>query len=337
MSVGQGCKIGDLPYDAVHFCFCYRDPIVIVLRPRMSHKRRSVRKRCAIAAIALLAVPVLSSCCVRLHTAVSMNAEERTLADSEVAAQFSEIRNTGRPPAVLLIHGFGGSPFDLKPVADALAQRGCALRAIVLPGHGSSPRDLRGVKKSAWLKAAQEAYEELKEEYGEVSIIGFSMGGAIALCLAAENPVERLVLVSPYFQVSPRWYCPGRPETWAARLSGIIPFVKKPKIGQINDPKGLESYMAYRHLPTDAVAELAAVGSSARDQAKHVRCDTLWIHSSGDVVADFTVSKEVFESLPAARKRFVEYRRSNHVILYDFDRESTVHEVVSFVTDDADE
>jgi alpha-beta hydrolase superfamily lysophospholipase len=138
-------------------------------------------------------------------------------------------------------------------------------------------------------------------------LLAFLWGGAIAISTAAENDVSKLVLISPYFKVRQRWFYFGKPEDWARRLARIIPYVKKPKVGQINDPDGLEMYIAYRHLPTKSISELSKVGYSAVRKAKDVKCDTLWMHSTSDIVADFQLSKKVFESIPAKKKHFVQY------------------------------
>src|SRR5688572_17767016 len=41
--------------------------------------------------------------------------------------------------ACLLLHGFTGSPWDMRPLGERLSERGYAVRAIRLPGHGSTP------------------------------------------------------------------------------------------------------------------------------------------------------------------------------------------------------
>ncbi|MFC1692155.1 alpha/beta hydrolase, partial [Candidatus Latescibacterota bacterium] len=214
---------------------------------------------------------------------------------------------------------FGGSPVDLKPLTDALEKGDHAFRSIILPGHGTTPKDLKDVTVDEWLKESFSAYKELKKEYNEVSVVGFSMGGAIALFIAAEKDVNKLVLISPYFKVKEKWFYFGKPEKWANRLTKIIPFVKKPKIGQINDPDGLKRYVAYKSLPTKSIGELSKIGSIATDKGKSVTCETLWIHSKGDIVADFQLSKEVYKSIPSKKKYFIEYNKSNHIILYDYD------------------
>lgn len=257
--------------------------------------------------------------------------------NNNIQQKFSEIRNDGDSPAVLLIHGYGGSPFDLKPLSDALKKEGYAFHAILLPGHGSTPKDLKDIQKSDWLDKASSAYESLKQQYEDVSVVGFSMGGAIALLTAAEKDVNKLVLISPYFKVKEQWFYFGKPEIWAQRLTKIVPFVKKPKIGQINDPNGLKRYVAYRILPTKSVGELSKIGLLAIEKGQNVKCETLWMHSKRDIVADFQLSKTVFKTISSEKKYFIEYIKSNHVILYDYDQIDAVDKIMSFIKGDFNE
>src|SRR5271154_6266158 len=44
------------------------------------------------------------------------------------------------PGACLLVHGFTGTPWDVRPLGEALAAGGFRVRGIPLPGHGATPR-----------------------------------------------------------------------------------------------------------------------------------------------------------------------------------------------------
>ena len=263
-----------------------------------------------------------------------MRAEEERPAPPEGSAFQAEIRAEGSragAPAVLLLHGYGGSPHDMRPPADALKQAGIAHHAPALPGHDRTPREMISVTHAQWLRATRAAYDALKKKHDRVSVVGFSMGGSLALCLAAEVEVEKLVVVSPYFRVQPRWYYFGSAEAWAGRMHGWKPYVKKWRIGQINDPAGLARYRAFEVLPVRTTLELAALGALAREKAKAVTADTLWLHSIGDSVAAFDTSRAAFLTLPAARKEFVPYARSNHILLYDYDAPDALRRITHFL------
>ncbi|WP_342768322.1 alpha/beta hydrolase [Falsibacillus pallidus] len=96
----------------------------------------------------------------------------------------------------LLIHGFTGSPFEVQPLADYLAEHTEWKVAVpTLPGHGEE-LELKGILHHEWIECAEEALKDLLDECEEVYLVGFSMGGLIAGYLAARYPVSRLVLLS---------------------------------------------------------------------------------------------------------------------------------------------
>ncbi len=212
-----------------------------------------------------------------------------------------------------------------------MKKEGIPHESIVLPGHCTTPEDLQHVTMQDWLAASFSAYDRFEAHYGRISVVGFSMGGAIALFLASERNVRRLVLISPYFKAKEAWYYFGAPETWARRLSEVIPFIRKFKSGQINDPDGLRRYSAYSRLPTKPIIELSKLGRIAAAKARDVKCETLWIHSRSDIVADFDVSQKTFDSVPIREKQIVEYEKSNHVILYDYDSNDAILRIVRFL------
>ncbi len=102
----------------------------------------------------------------------------------------------GGTVGVLLIHGFGGMPGELRGLGEALAAHGFTVRAPLLPGHGGSPEDLAVTTWRDWLATAARELEALRRECRTVVLDGFSMGGAIALVLAARTPVAGIVAMA---------------------------------------------------------------------------------------------------------------------------------------------
>ena len=106
----------------------------------------------------------------------------------------------GGPLGVLLLHGFGGSPGSLRPVAEWFAARGASVRLPRLPGHGTSFDDLAATRWPAWAEEANTALSALLERCECAAVLGHSMGAALALHLAANrsDDVAALALANPY-------------------------------------------------------------------------------------------------------------------------------------------
>lgn len=106
----------------------------------------------------------------------------------------SESNGPATAPVVLLLHGFMGSRLDWRPVAEILARTHRCI-AVDLPGHGQSG----AVEESLWTpEGCAAALAGLLEAVGGGSVVGYSLGGRLALQLALEYPrfVARAVIVS---------------------------------------------------------------------------------------------------------------------------------------------
>ncbi|MHB8961534.1 MAG: alpha/beta hydrolase [Saccharofermentanales bacterium] len=99
---------------------------------------------------------------------------------------------------ILIIHGFTGSPAGVRPLAEFLNRQGEGYNVccMILPEHGTSMDDLLKSSWKKWYSAAAAEFRRLSGIYQKVSVIGLSMGGNIALCLAASMNVHRIVTIS---------------------------------------------------------------------------------------------------------------------------------------------
>ncbi len=292
---------------------------------------RMTRKRAYMLAGILAILAVIPAAC-NLAIARSMDRRVRAYGPpGTVYPPFAPVASEGRAPAVLFLHGFGGSPRDFAPLTDELRREGIAFEAVLLPGHGVSPRELGNVSAEELMTAAREARDRLILEHGGVIIAGFSMGGALALNLAAEPGVEGVLLYGPYIRVTPHWYYMGRVEGWARYLHHVLPYVPKLCSGNINDPEGRKRYKGFSHLPVKTVTELDRLGRDARAASSRITCPVLWMHSPGDIAADCGAAREVFDLLGSQSKEFVEYPRSNHIVLYDYDASDAIKRSLSFI------
>jgi esterase/lipase len=89
---------------------------------------------------------------------------------------------------VLLVHGFSGTPGELRPLAERLADQGYSVEAPLLAGHGGSQEELATVTWRDWVLSARTALEALRARCHTIAQVGFSMGGAITLYMAAHRP-----------------------------------------------------------------------------------------------------------------------------------------------------
>lgn len=103
--------------------------------------------------------------------------------------------------AILLVHGLGDSPYSFSDLGRTLQQQGFYVQALLLPGHGSKPSDLKLAQYHDWQGIVDHYAKLLKENYDEVWLGGFSTGGNLVTIHSIESGgVDGLILFSPGFQ-----------------------------------------------------------------------------------------------------------------------------------------
>jgi len=78
-------------------------------------------------------------------------------------------------PAALLIHGFPGTPAEIRPLASILNSAGWTTRGLLLPGFGAQIDSLPQRQSHEWIEAAVEALRSLQATRHPVILIGYSM------------------------------------------------------------------------------------------------------------------------------------------------------------------
>jgi carboxylesterase len=107
-----------------------------------------------------------------------------------------EQRGPGRKRALLMLHGFGSSPFVYRKLIPTLTGYD-AIVCPLLPGHGQTLADFSEVKAQEWVLAAKTQCEDLLKEYKEVDVMGLSMGGLLACYLSQQFTLHHVYLLAP--------------------------------------------------------------------------------------------------------------------------------------------
>lgn len=102
----------------------------------------------------------------------------------------------------LLIHGLLDCPFSLRDIGERLQRNGILSRAILLPGHGTSPADLISVSYHNWLQAVHYGVETLRREVEQVFLVGYSTGAALSVYQALQDrQIAGIILLSPAIRI----------------------------------------------------------------------------------------------------------------------------------------
>lgn len=99
----------------------------------------------------------------------------------------------------LLIHGLGGTPVELRFVAQGLTRAGFTVYCPLLEGHGGTEAELNATSWQDWYESVCVAHDELSARCDMVVVGGLSSGALLALHLAAQRSkkVHATLLFSP--------------------------------------------------------------------------------------------------------------------------------------------
>ena len=132
----------------------------------------------------------------------------------------------GGSTGVLLLHSLGGSPLELKFVAQSLARQGHSVYCPVIPGL-TFDTDVSGMSTwRDWYNAVEHAFDDLRKSCDTVIVGGASAGAVLALRLAAfrSDETSGLMLFAPTLAVN-GWAIPRSiklfhlvNDKWTARL-----------------------------------------------------------------------------------------------------------------------
>jgi len=230
----------------------------------------------------------------------------------------------GRRVGVLLSHGFTGSPHSMRAWGQDLADRGYGVAVPRLPGHGTTWRDLATRRFEDWYAEVDRALDALVAEHDQVVVGGLSMGGTLALRLAAERPgdVAGVVVVNP--AVATR------------RLDvKLLPVLKHvvpsfPAIaGDIKKPGVAEH--GYDRTPLKAIHSFMQSWPATLAALPRVVAPLLYLRSTVDHVVDDSSTPLVLDGVSSTDVTRVDLEQSFHVATLDHDAPQIHERSAAFV------
>jgi carboxylesterase len=231
--------------------------------------------------------------------------------------------------AVLLLHGFGDTPRTLEYAAALLHERGYSVRVPLLPGHGRTLRAFADSQAEQWLAAARSALASMRERYERVSLVGLSMGGALSVLLAADDPeLPALVLVAPYLDAPP---LVRRLARWHRAVAIGAPYLSGTNPRSIHDDAERARSLAYGAMTPRSLAELTHLADRARAVLPRVVSPTLIIQSREDTRVAPSVAERAYERLGAREKRLVWMEGCGHIITVDRRRDEVLARMADWI------
>lgn len=228
----------------------------------------------------------------------NLNSSQVSLADLFGTADHQPFVWENGRPATILIHGFPGTPAEVRKLAAVMHEAGWTVQGLLLPGFGVQFYTLGERRYSEWVDSIRHAVHSLRANHHPILVVGFSMGAAAAVLAAAENDgPDGLVLLAPFtggigflgalFPLMRRSVPVIKPFR-LFRLDFSNPDVRQGLANFIPDLDLDDPYVqqAIREitLPTVSLDELRLLGLAARRAAPAIRVPTLVIQGTQDRV-----------------------------------------------------
>jgi carboxylesterase len=252
------------------------------------------------------------------------------------------------PPrtGALLIHGLGGTEFDMGGLHKVLARAGIDTHGVTLPGHAGRPEDLLDVRVEDWMDVVTQRYRELAAQYDVLHVIGMCLGALLAVELCKRESHARgalVVLSAPVFLDG--WSTP-----WYRGLRYLlyrVPGVPRRIRVQEEDPYGVKSELVrafikagfargdgfhYQWVPLACVRQVDRLRGMVQRGLDTLGCPTLIMHAEEDELTSPRSARFLGDRIPGAA--VVLLQDSYHMICVDHERERVMRSVLAFVGKD---
>ncbi|MFJ5777351.1 alpha/beta hydrolase [Streptomyces sp. NPDC093094] len=233
-------------------------------------------------------------------------------------------RHEGGEVGVLLCHGFTGSPQSLRPWAEFLAERGLTVSLPLLPGHGTRWEDMQLTGWQDWYAEVDRELRALTERCTQVFVFGLSMGGALALRLAARHGerISGVVVVNP-----------------ANKVHGLSAYALPVARHLVRTTKGIASDIArpgsteigYDRVPLHAAHSLRQFFRVVDGELPQVTQPLLLLHSPQDHVVPPADSARILSRVSSTDVTELLLEQSYHVATLDHDADRIFEESHGFI------
>ncbi len=218
----------------------------------------------------------------------------------------------------------------MRELGERLAERGYTILCPVLAGHATTLAEMMPTRWHDWYASVATAYDQLREHCEAVFPIGLSMGGLLALHLAAHRLVAGVVAIST----------PSSVQNWRIPLFKIfrfliyfVPAIKKNSARFDTQDTGVNAkHVAYDSYPTRAAASLVKeLLPHVMDDLRDVHAPALLIQARGDRTIPANSIDEIFSRLGSREKEKEWLAKGGHLALEDYAKEEAFAHILQFV------
>lgn len=232
----------------------------------------------------------------------------------------------GGEAAALLVHGFPGTPAEMRPLAETLHKQGWTVQGILLPGFGPELSEILDHGGKDWLAAVENALKALQSRYNPVLLVGYSLGGALSIRAAGRLRPDGLVLLSPFWRLGtalqrlvgfvlrpflPRYFRPLQKADFSdpnlrRSLGEFFPDI------DLEDPQTQEEIRDLQ-VPLSVIRQIMQTGRGGYRSARSVTAPSLVVQGTGDELVRPGNTEELIKRL-SSPPRYLEIPGGHNVV-----------------------
>lgn len=229
---------------------------------------------------------------------------------------------------IVTCHGFTGYPEEMDPIGKYLQEKGFDWKNLQLPGHGTTPEDLKTKKWTDWTEYVLHEVDNLLQEYNNnVVMIGLSLGGALTLYTLINRPSIKagICLAAPANLIP--WY-----QKLLLKLPISQYFVDRQKAKiDIFDPDMKKKHRSYDHYYRTSVLEVAKIIDYVKTNLTKITAPILIVQSKKDQVVNYKNAQYIYDRVQSKQKDLFYVEKSSHVLTKDYDKERVFSKSLEFI------
>jgi carboxylesterase len=230
------------------------------------------------------------------------------------------------PLGVLVLHGFTSDIHCVDPLVAPLDTANLPYRLPILRGHGTLWRDLKDVTHRDWYADGENALLDLWQECEQVVVVGLSMGGLVALELAARHrdKVAGVAVLAPALKFADplAFLTPA--------LAKVVPSWPSPNAYADQGCRKRED-RNYKRFPTATFASLLDYAREVSHLLSFVKAPMLVLGGRRDKVVAASAQALVRQKASSKDKQVLWLDKSGHELLLDAEAPVVVEAVMAFV------
>ncbi|GAA3928972.1 alpha/beta hydrolase [Litoribacillus peritrichatus] len=232
---------------------------------------------------------------------------------------------------VLLIHGLMAAPEEVREWAEYLFDQGYTVYAPRMAGHGTTAQDLSNRTMEEWVGSVNRAHEILKHCCDQITVAGFSTGGAIALQQAISKPDQFKALIS----IS----APLKFKKFSAHFAEPVNHWNR-VLTKLGTNKGKKEFVTnhadnphinYLKCPVNGIVQIKRLMRGVVKGLPSIRIPSLIVHGTEDPKVDVQSSRDIYQALTSQIKVHKEINFHLHGIIRGEVAKEVFNEVGDFL------